>query len=458
MSFSLWPLAYRTATAAAAPLVWFYLRARARRGKEDRERIAERYGISNAFRPRATLIWIHAASVGEAMSVLALINRLLAQRPGIEILLTTGTVTSARLLAGQLPDRVRHQFVPVDLPHAVDRFLDHWRPDLGIWVESELWPNLVLATRRRLVPMLLLNGRLSARSYRRWRRMPGLIRPVLRSFALCLAQDEQQAARFRVLGARDAASIGDLKAAAALLAADAAELAALRRRIGDRPVWIAASTHPGEEEIAAAAHLRVAREHPGLLTIIAPRHPGRGAAIAAMLHGRGLQVARRACGEKPGDDTDIYLADTLGELGLMFRIAGIAFIGGSLVTKGGHNPFEAARLGCAVLHGGDMSNCAAMAAALDRAGAALTAHDAESLGDAVARLLGNHRERRARAMAAMRVAAEGETVLDRVLARLAPWLEPLAPLAQSSPSQDRRRAKRSVLQAASHAASEDARA
>ena len=216
----------------------------------------------------------------------------------------------------------------------------------------------MLGTRRRGIPMLLLNGRLSARSFRRWRRMPGLIRPVLRAFALCLAQDEQQAARFRALGARSVASVGDLKSAAASLPADPAELAAMRSRIGDRPVWIAASTHPGEEEIAAAAHIQVAREHSRLLTIIAPRHPARGAAIAEMLRSHGLNVARRACGEPLAGDTEIYLADTLGELGLMFRAVDIAFIGGSLVAKGGHNPFEAARLGCAILHGGDTSNCA----------------------------------------------------------------------------------------------------
>jgi 3-deoxy-D-manno-octulosonic-acid transferase len=459
-----WPLAYRAATAAATPLVRFYLHARIRRGKEDPERIAERYGIAGTPRPRGKLIWIHAASVGEAMSVLALIDRLLAQHPAVEILLTTGTAASARLLAGRLPSRVRHQFVPVDLPRAVDRFLDHWRPDLALWVESELWPNLVLGTRRRLVPMLLLNGRLSARSFRRWHRMPGLIRPVLQAFALCLAQDEQQAARFRALGACEAASVGDLKAAAASLAADPAGLATLQQQIGSRPVWIAASTHPGEEEIAAAAHVRVAREHPRLLTIIAPRHPPRGAAIAEMLRQQGLNIARRGCGQALAGDTEIYLADTLGELGLMFRIARIAFIGGSLVAKGGHNPLEAARLGCAVLHGGDMSNCAVIAASLDRAGAALTVGDADSLGAAVARLLDNPDERRARAKAAMRVAAAGACVLDRVLAHLAPWLDALAPFAQSPPaqsppaqstaSQGARRTGRDMLQAAA----EDARA
>ncbi|MGD9616392.1 MAG: 3-deoxy-D-manno-octulosonic acid transferase [Alphaproteobacteria bacterium] len=447
MNSAPWPLAYRAATAAATPLVRFYLHARSRRGKEDRERIAERYGIAGTDRPSGRLIWFHAASVGEAHSVLALIERITAQRPGIEVLMTTGTVASARLLSERLPGRVRHQFVPVDLPGAVDRFLDHWRPDLAIWVESELWPNLALATQRRGIPMLLLNGRLSARSFRQWRRMPGLIRPVLQAFALCLAQDERQAARFRALGARDATSVGDLKAASASLAADPAELAVLRSRIGDRPVWIAASTHPGEEEIAAAAHRRIVRAHRRLLTIIAPRHPARGGAIAETLRSEGLNVARRGVGEAPCGETDIYLADTLGELGLMFRIGDIAFIGGSLVAKGGHNPFEAARLGCAVLHGGDMSNCAAMVAALDRAGAALTVWDAESLAETVTRLLADPGERRARAAAAARVAAAGSCVLDKVLFRLAPWLDALAPAAQPGASRGMWRTD-GVLQAA----------
>jgi len=426
---ALWPLLYRSLTAAAAPLVALYLRARCRHGKEDRERLGERFGIASAARPQAPLVWVHAASVGEASSVLALIERILAERPAIELLITTGTVAAARLLEGRLPPRAQHQFVPVDVPRAVARFLDHWHPDLAIWVESELWPNLVLATHRRFTPMLLVNARLSAGSLARWRALPGLVRPVLRAFALCLAQDEVQADRFRRLGARPVASVGDLKAAAAPLAADPAALAALRRQIGVRPVWLAASTHPGEEEIAAAAHTRIARDHPGLLTILAPRHPVRGPAIAKMLHARRLRTARRGTGEAIAADTDIHLADTLGELGLFFRLAGIAFIGGSLVRKGGHNPFEAARLDCAIVHGPDMANCAAMARALDESGAALTVGDAESLAGAVALLLGDPAERARRAAAAGRVAAASAGALDAVLDRFAPWLDALAPVA-----------------------------
>jgi 3-deoxy-D-manno-octulosonic-acid transferase len=425
---TLWPGLYRMMTAAAGPLLRRYVIRRCRRGKEDPERLAERFGIAGMARPPSPLLWIHAASVGEAQSVLALTGRVLAARPALELLLTTGTAASARLLAGRLPLRARHQFAPIDTPRAVQRFLDHWRPDLAIWIESELWPNLVLATRRRGIPMLLLNGRMSADALARWRRLPGLIRPVLRAFDLCLAQDAMQAARFRELGAEIVVTVGDLKAAAAPLAADPAALAELRRRIGGRPVWLAASTHPGEEEAVAAAHARIAQCHPGLLTIIAPRHPTRGPAVAAMLRERGLRTARRAAGEPIAGASAVYVADTLGELGVFFRLAAIALIGGSLVANGGHNPFEAARLGCVVLHGPDMANCAAMARALDAAGGGLPVGDAASLAAAVSRLLGDPAERAARAAAAARTAAEGDAVLDAVLARLAPFLDALAPI------------------------------
>ena len=430
---ALWPRLYRALTVAASPLVRRYLDRRCRQGKEDPARLPERFGIASLPRPTGKLVWVNAASVGEAHSVLALIERMLAQRPAIEVLMTTGTVASARLLEGRLPARARHQFAPVDLPRAVERFLDHWRPDLAIWVESELWPNLVLASSSRGIPMMLVNGRLSARSLARWRALPGVVRPVLQAFALCLAQDEAQAGRFRSLGAEGATSVGDLKAAAPPLAADPGELAALRLKIGARPVWLAASTHAGEEEIVADAHARIARDQTGLLTIIAPRHPTRGPEIAEMLRARGLGVTQRSGGERIAGDTEIYLADTLGELGLFFRLTGIAFIGGSLVDKGGHNPFEAARLGCAVLHGPDMSNCTGMAAALDASGAALTVADAESLAASVSRLLSDAAERSARAKAAAAIAAAGGGALDAVLARVAPWLDALAPVGSTPP-------------------------
>jgi 3-deoxy-D-manno-octulosonic-acid transferase len=255
-----------------------------------------------------------------------------------------------------------------------------------------------------------------------------LIGPVLGAFAQCLAQDSEQADRLRRLGGRQVAALGDLKAAGSPLPVELAELRRLQRQTMGRPLWVAASTHPGEEEIAAEAHRDLAAAHPGLLTIIAPRHAVRGDAVAAMLTACGLAVARRSQGEPITSDTEIYLADTMGELGLFYRVAGIAFIGGSLTMRGGHNPFEAARLGCAVLHGPDMSNCAAMAAALAAAGATQTVAGAEDLAAAVSLLLSDPALRRARAETAARAAAEGAGVLDAVLAQLSPWLDRIAPV------------------------------
>jgi 3-deoxy-D-manno-octulosonic-acid transferase len=419
---------YRALTPPLRPLAHIYLKQRLKRGKEDPVRFRERHGLPGKIRPPGPLVWIHAASVGEATAMLALIERLLWERPALQILVTTGTVTSARLLETRLPARAWHQFAPVDIPRWIARFLDHWRPDLAFWVESELWPNLVLETHTRGVPMVLLNGRLSARSYTRWRWFPGLISSVLGAFALCLAQDQEQAERLRMLGAGKIAVAGDLKAAADALPVDELQLENLRQQIGRRPVWLAASTHAGEEEIAADVHRALALSRPDLLTMIVPRHPGRGDTIARMLTNRGLRAVQRSHGEPIIDQTNIYLADTMGELGLFYALAGIAFVGGSLVAKGGHNPFEAARFDCAVLHGPDVGNCAGMAADLAAVGAAETVSDADELARAVSRLLADPDLRADRAAAGRRVAASGVGVLDAVLTRLASWLDQLAPV------------------------------
>lgn len=427
------PPVYRALTRPLTPLALLYLARRRQRGKEHPSRFRERLGYADGARPDGPLVWVHAASVGEATAVLGLIERLLDARPGLEILITTGTVTSGRLLETRLPARARHQFVPADLPGWTARFLDHWEPDLALWVESELWPNLIFGAEARGIPIVLVNGRLSARSYRRWRIWPGLIAPVLSAFDLCLVQDEHQAERFRSLGARNVEAVGDLKAAAPPLPFDPAELLRLRGSVASRPLWLAASTHAGEEELAARVHHDIAAKHPGLLTIIAPRHPARGEAIGAMLARHGLSIARRACGETVTRDTQIYLADTMGELGLFYRLAGVAFVGGSLAAKGGHNPFEPARLGCAVLRGPDMSNCAAMADALAAADAAETVSGAPALAQAVSALLADEGLRARRAAAAAGVVAAGFGILDTVSDRLAPWLDRIAPVRESAP-------------------------
>jgi 3-deoxy-D-manno-octulosonic-acid transferase len=418
---------YRLATRALGPAAHLVLARRAARGKEDRTRLAERWGRTGAPRPTGTLIWLHAASVGESLSLLPIVERLLARLPRAQVLVTTGTVTSARILADRLPARARHQFLPLDHPPSVARFLDHWRPDLALWVESELWPNLILETRRRGIPMALLNARMSAKSARGWQRARGLIAALLGGFQLVLAQDAVQADRLKALGARAAETVGDLKAAAAVPAASGPVLDDLAARIGSRPVWLAASTHEGEEAAVAAAHRGLRERFPTLLTLLAPRHPARGDQIAALL--QDFHVARRSAGALPGPETEIYLIDTLGEMGLFYRLASVVLVAGSLGAPGsigGHNPLEAAQLGCAVILGPDTVNCAASAAALEDAGAALRLAEADALPQALGRLLADPGTVAQMGAAGLAVAESHRGVIDRVLQKLEPLVAPLA--------------------------------
>jgi 3-deoxy-D-manno-octulosonic-acid transferase len=421
---------YRLATQALGPVAPLILARRAANGKEDAERLGERWGRASLVRGPGPVVWLHAASVGESLSLLPVVERLMARLAQAQILVTTGTVTSARLLAGRLPaGRALHQFLPLDHPAAIARFLDHWRPDLAVWVESELWPNLVLETHRRGVPMALLNARLSARSLRGWQRAPGFIRSLLGCFSLVLAQDAAQAERLRRLGAADAETVGDLKAAMNVPDAPEAELARLKSGIANRPVWLAASTHDGEETQVAAAHQALRDRFPNLLTLLAPRHPGRADGIAAELAGGGFAVTRRSVAPVIDDAVEIHLVDTMGELGLFYRLAPIVLVAGSLGAPGsigGHNPLEAAQLGCAVLFGPDTQNCAASAASLERAGAAIRLGDTGTLADTLRRLLADKAEVARMGQAAGDTASAGRAVVDRVLHKLEPLVAPLA--------------------------------
>ena len=385
---------YRALTVLATPLIALYLGRRKALGKEDPERFRERLGVAGIERPLGRLVWVHGASVGEALAALPLIGRILESHPELHILVTTGTVTSARLMAERLPGRALHQYAPIDRPDAVRGFLDHWRPDLAIWIESEFWPNLLADTQARGVPMILVNGRMSDRSYRRWMLMRGVIRRLLGGFALCLAQSDNDAERLGDLGATEVLTVGNLKSAAAALPADPAALDALRDALGSRPRWLAASTHAGEETIAAACHRDLTPAHPGLVTIIVPRHPERGPTIATGLRKIGLTVALRSAGDRITERTDIYIADSLGELGLFYRLADIAFVGGSLVPHGGQNLLEPARLDCAILHGPHMANFAAFTAAFAAQRGAVEVADGAALAAAVGGLLGDRDERR----------------------------------------------------------------
>jgi 3-deoxy-D-manno-octulosonic-acid transferase len=419
---------YRGLTTAGLPLIQLLLRRRVARGKEDPARIDERRGVASLQRPDGPLIWLHAASLGEAQSVLVLIDRMTRERPTLNILMTTGTVTSANLMGERLPKRALHQFVPVDRPAWVRRFLNYWRPDMAVWVESELWPNLLLETAARGTPMVLLNARISAGSHTGWQRARGLAQRLLSSFSVVLAQDETIAARLRDLGAANVTVSGNLKTAAAPLPATASQLLALQDAIGSRSVWLAASTHDGEEAIAGQVHATIAKKRPGLLTIIAPRHPQRAAAIAAGLKQEGLVVARRSLSEPITGEVDIYLADGTGELGIFYRIAPIAFIGGSLIPHGGQNMLEPAMLKCAILHGPHVTNFQSVADDLARAGASRQIEGAEDLAATVEALLADPGNATTMADAAAATAAIHDGVLDRVVAALTPLLDPIAPV------------------------------
>jgi len=416
--------AYRSLSALAPPALKLLLKRRLARGKEDETRLGERMGIAGRARPPGRLIWLHAASVGEALSTLPLIERVLAWLPAAHILVTTGTVTSAKLMAERLPPRAFHQFVPLDASPWVARFLDHWRPDLALWIESELWPNLLRQTAARGAKLALVNARMTERSFRGWRRWPGAARELAGLFALVLAQTEAFAARYRTLGARNVAVPGNLKYAAPPLPVDASKLAALRAAIGARPVWLAASVHPGEDAAVAEAQRRLKRA--GALGIVVPRHPPKGPAMAEAIRAQGLTVALRSAGALPGADTALYVADTLGELGLFYSAAQLAFVGGSLVPHGGQNPIEPALFGVPVMHGPHMENFAEVIRALTHANAALEVRDGASIASCLDNLLPRPNELKLMGDAAKRVAESERGVIDRVMAALEPLLAPLA--------------------------------
>lgn len=348
-------VAYRAAARVVVPAAHLVLRARARAGKEDRSRLAERFGQPSLPRPAGDLIWIHGASVGECLSVLPLIEKLL-HVPGRFVLVTSGTVTSARLMSERLPQQAFHQFVPIDSPSVVERFLDHWQPNAALFVDSELWPNLIFSAQARGIRLALINGRMSARSYAGWRRAKKSARHLLSCFDLCLAQDDLSAERFRLLGAKDVGVAGNLKADSPPAPADADGMKELRDAIGARPVLLAASTHPGEDETILPAHDALRKQFPDLLTIAVPRHPARGAEIAMLCGTR--PYVRRSENRLPTSETAVYIADTIGELPLFYRVANFAFMGGSLVPHGGQNPLEAAKLSRAVMAGPHTENFA----------------------------------------------------------------------------------------------------
>src|ERR1700723_2022069 len=411
---------YRKLSFVVVPLAPALIKRRLKQGKEDPARIGERRGMSRDTRPHGPLVWIHGASVGEVLAAAALIERL--RELNIRILLTSGTVTSASIVAKRFPPDIIHQYVPYDSPRYVARFLDHWRPSLALFIESDLWPNLILSSAARRLPMVLINGRMSHRSFPRWRRVSSTISALLSQFDVCLAQSRVDAERFTVLGARNVVVTGNLKLDVPAPPGDFAKLERLMSVTRGRPIVVAASTHPGEEEILLEAHRALAGLFPSLLTVIVPRHPGRGAAIARMIEGNRLHASLRSREELPTATTDIYVADTMGEMGLFYRLSPVVFMGGSLVQHGGQNPLQASKLGASIIHGPNVFNFADVYEALDGAGGARLAETREVLVKQLGQLLADPAARNSTLAAAERVVSQLGGALDRTLAALEPYL------------------------------------
>ncbi len=398
---------YAGSTSLAAPALRRWLRHRATRGKEVALRLPEREGISSLPRPVGRLNWVHAASVGETVSALPLIRLLAATGP---VLLTTGTVTSAVLAAERLPENALHQFVPLDVPSWVERFLAHWRPDAAVFLESEIWPNLLAACDARGIRRFLVNGRLSAASVRNWRRAPGFATFLMGGFTAIHAQSAADAERFRTLGLAQVLEWGNLKFHATPLPCDKAALAALRAAIPG-PVWLAASTHPGEEELIYGAHQALLAAFPGLVTLVVPRHPERGEAVAAVCGA----APRRSLGQRPEPGL-VYVADTLGELGLFFSLAPFAFVGNSLAGFGGHNIVEPALLARPVICGPHLENFEEAAARLRIAGALQDVADAGGLTAAARQWLTDPQAAQAAGARAAAAFMGAERLPERLLA------------------------------------------
>ena len=408
---------YATATRLAAPALRLMLIRRARRGKEIKSRLPERQGIEPTPRPPGKLLWIHAASVGETVSVLPVLSALPKH---LTVLLTTGTVTSAKMLATRLPelglqDRVLHRFVPLDVPAWAARFLDHWRPNAAAFVESEIWPNLLAAVDARAIPRTLLNARLSPRSFAHWERIPSLAKPLFAGFQNIHAQTQADADRLQSLGAPRAMLLGNLKFAAPILPVDPTTLESLKNTIGTRPTWLAASIHPEEDDAMIAVHKSLAQSHPNLLTILVPRHPERGPTIAAKSHP--IPTTLRSQGQSPPQTTGIYIADTIGELGLLYRATGLTCVGKSLHAHGGQNPLEPARLACATAIGPNTENFLDIVATLRDAGALTQIRDTASLTTWLDTMLRNPEHRKSMGEAG-RIASQKFADLPTQLANL----------------------------------------
>lgn len=378
---------YAVAANLIAPLAYRRVSAKLKAQGTNPARLPERMGRTRLPRPKGTLLWFHAASIGESLSVLRLITHIGTANPTWWFLLTTGTATSAEVLAKRLPPRCVHQFAPLDARAALRRFLDHWQPTAAIFVESELWPQMLGQSHARGIPLALINTRISDKSARRWKRFPKSARHLLGQFSMIHSQDARTTAHLHDLGLNHTQTGQNLKSISGPLPYNEAELSALRANLSDRPLWLALSTHPGEDEIMLKAHKILLQTTPNLLLILVPRHPARAIAIETLIKDHGLQGARRATGAQISEKTQVYLADTIGETGLWLALCPITCMCGSFTPMGGHTPYEPAFAGSAILHGGHIANFAQAYADLKACGGATQVKDAPALAKIINKLL-----------------------------------------------------------------------
>ncbi len=407
---------YNTLITILYPLVIKrYIKKRLANGKEDRQRFNERIGRPKLKRPEGRLIWLHGASVGESVSMLPLIQKILDTYQDAHVMVTTGTVTSADVMNKRLPDRAFHQFIPIDNPVFTTRFVKHWQPDVALWFESEFWPAMLSSIKRKNIPLILINGRISNKSFKRWQQFDFISKELLSCFSLCLGQSEEDAYRLQVLGARTTMCLGNLKYAGLPLPIDRDKKDELVKQIGKRTLWLASSTHDDEELRIAKVHKRLREKFSGLLTIIAPRHPQRGKEIQETIENLGLKTALRSAGEKITPTVDIYIADTIGEMGLWYDIAKIVFIGGSLIPHGGQNFIEPSRVRDAVIVGPHMHNFTDAMNRAKKADAIIQVTDTLELEEIIAQLLENRDLLEAKASLAYNWANSEAKVLDGIM-------------------------------------------
>ncbi len=414
---------YKTLTNLSEPLFKHHIDKRLAKGKEDAERLNERFGQPQKVRPDGKLIWLHAASVGESIALLSLINKLSDKYSDAHLMLTTGTVTSANIIKDRLPKNAFHQYLPVDVPKWTESFLDHWHPDIIIWSESDFWPNILSGAHKRKIPAVLLNAIISEEAFSKWNLFAkGFIKDILNTFDICLTQDNDEAERFIKLGAKNVKNSGNLKYAAKILPYKEDNLKSLKEAINGRPCILWASTHDPEEVIASEIHTNLIKEFPDLLTIILPRHPDRKENILKDIAKAGLTVSCRSEGKLPRKNDAIYLADTFGETGLFYKLKPLFVNGGTFENTGGHNIIEPSLFGCPIFYGPNMSTCLSIHKEFTEHSASIQASSKEHMQEILLEALRNPKEANLRGEKAKILAQEKTQVLEKVMSDINPFI------------------------------------